>query len=105
MPLTEDQFNRFIEVITGNQQQRDLLIRIDENTKNFRREFESHLTQDASNFGKLEQSATALHERIDERESFDQRLKVWGLAGLFFLNALFFMIVNFDKLKLFFSKL
>lgn len=98
MAFTDEQFNRFMDALIGSQEQRDLLIRIDENTKNFRKEFEGHLLSDAANFSKLEQSTTKLHERIDEREKFDQKLKTWGLAGLFVLNAIFFVIVNIDKI-------
>ncbi len=98
MPFTDDQFKQFLSGVMDNQSQRDMLIRIDENTKGFRKEFEGHLLTDASSFAKLEQSASKLHERIDEREKFDQSLKTYGLAGLFVLNAIFFVIVNIEKI-------
>lgn len=56
MPLEESKFEKL----------NDMLIRIDENTKNFRTEFGEHRTSDATEFSSLKQSNIKVHERLDK---------------------------------------
>lgn len=95
MPLTEEQFKEFMQAMGS----RDLLIRIDENTKNHRQLFDAHTQQDTVEFSKLEQSTNAVHERLDAEIEQRKRVRWIALGAVLVLNIVFFMIVNGSRIN------
>lgn len=61
MPLNDEQFERLMK----NLDMRDMLIRIDENTKNMGKNFDEHKKDDASASALVGQSLAKVHVRID----------------------------------------
>ena len=70
MPSTEDQLNK----------DRELLIRIDENTRSLRETFHKHAEEDAARFHAQGQKIDAVHERLDEFDGLKNR--VWGAIAV-----------------------
>ena len=63
MPFTEDQFERFLKALDT----RELLIRIDENTKHFRKDYEEHVKENHEKFGQQKLSIDSAHKRLDNQ--------------------------------------
>lgn len=61
MPLSEEQFKKLTEILD----MRELIIRIDENTKNSQASFLDHAAKDVAEFALVKRSAEKLHERMD----------------------------------------
>lgn len=75
MPFTDKQFEEFLKAMDT----REMLVRIDENTKNFHqhlnKRLDDHIAQDYTDHGTVGKSVTKAHERIDEaREELDEKL-------------------------------
>lgn len=70
MPSTDDQLTK----------DRELLIRIDENTRAFRDAFHKHLEEDAARFGDTNKKIDAVHERLDGFDSLKNKL--WGAVAV-----------------------
>ena len=66
MPFTDEQFVKLIDSIGENKKQWELLIRIDENTKNHSKELNAHAADDIAKFALSKQSTDALHMRLDK---------------------------------------
>ena len=67
--MDDNQFKELLEVLS----MRDMLIRIDENTKNARKDFEEHKMEDARNFAILEKSVEKVHGRLDINSAFQNK--------------------------------
>lgn len=61
MPLSDEQFGNLMKTLES----RDLIIRIDENTKNMRANFDDHKKEDAAAQALVTQSLSKIHTRID----------------------------------------
>ena len=59
------QFKEFMEALLQANRHWELLIRIDENTKNLRDAMNKHVSEDSAEFAVTKQSLTKVHERID----------------------------------------
>lgn len=58
------------------QDARDLLIRIHENTKTFREAFDKHTAEDAARFNEHGKKIDAVHSRMDDIDTLKNRF--WG---------------------------
>lgn len=90
MPFTDEQFKKFMEVLD----MREMLIRIDENTKNFHLLFNDHKAVDASEFAIQRQSIAKAHERVDVVSDQVKQFK-WMLAGGCILISTVVFVANF----------
>lgn len=73
--LSEDQFMKLFEGVMDNKRSWELLIRIDENTKNHTKELATHTADDVGKFALAKASMDALHARMDKTKvelSIDQ---------------------------------
>ena len=84
LSLDQEQFKRLMESVSLGKEQWELLIRIDENTKNMKREFSEHLQSDAAEIALVKGSLSKVHVRIDNvsTEVRDFRNKVVGAIAL-----------------------
>lgn len=91
MPLTDEQFTKFIESTNETKKWLELLIRIDENTKNHSKQLSDHAIDDIGKFALAKQSSDKLHERLDKyKEDVDksfgfQNKVMGGIAVLVFI--------------------
>lgn len=79
-PFTDSQFEKFLQALDT----RELLIRIDENTKNFHENFKKHEIDNSEDFGIQKQAINKSHERIDIFEGQMSKFKgmVIGVTSL-----------------------
>lgn len=91
--LTEDQFNKFMNGIQQNQAHWELLIRIDENTKNMKLEAAKHYADDSGEFALTKSSLSKVHGRIDVIDNDIQSVKN-RLIGAFTLATLIISFVQ-----------
>jgi len=99
MPFTDDQFKDFMKIMDH----RDLLIRIDENTKNYQKamieKMDAHIEQDLIQFVQLNKSQEAAHRRLDKNDN--RYYMIIGAAV--FVNVFFIFISNWPKVVSFFN--
>lgn len=67
--LSDEQFIKLFEGMMDNKKFWELLIRIDENTKNHAKELASHAADDIAKFALSKASMDALHTRLDKTKS------------------------------------
>lgn len=76
MEMTDGQFKQFLDGVTQNQKHWEMLIRIDENTKNMNSSIQKHFIDDVSEFSIHKASLSKVHERIDVfKESFQKEIQ------------------------------
>ena len=68
--FTDEQFKEFIKILDT----REMLIRIDENTKNNQKMFQEHLIQDAGDFALINSSVGKVHDRLDKHSTFQNQV-------------------------------
>ena len=88
MAFTDEQFKQFMNAIDI----KELVIRIDENTKNFHKNFEDHVKQDHENYAIHKASLEKMHVRIDGLDSENKKAKNLFVGGLTVITVLVGMI-------------
>lgn len=84
MPLDNEQFERLMK----NLDMRDMLIRIDENTKNMSKNFDDHKKDDAAASALVGQSLAKVHVRIDSVGTEMASIKNRIIGGFFVATLL-----------------
>lgn len=84
MPLSDEQFGNLLKTLES----RDLIIRIDENTKNMRVNFDEHKKEDAANNALMTQSLGKMHNRIDSVGTEIASIKNRVIGGFFVATLL-----------------
>lgn len=101
--FTDEQFNEFMQSNTSRERDRELLIRIDENTKRMREDFLEHLKADSAEFALSRQSLSKVHERIDttnrEVASLKNRAIGIGIAVTAFVTIVQFSLSVYNGAK------
>lgn len=108
MALTDEQFKQFMDGIQQTQKFWELLIRIDENTKNYHKAHDAHIQDDAAQFGIFRQSLEKVHLRVDEvkKEVSSTNIKMgvisdeikkfkYSILGMGLLITAIVFVVNF----------
>lgn len=75
MPFTDKQFDEFIKAMDT----REMLVRIDENTKNFHanitKRLDDHIAGDYVEHGTQKQNVAKAHDRVDKIETEQTKIK------------------------------
>lgn len=95
--MSDEQFKEFLKVF----ELRDLIVRIDENTKNFTKSFEDHKREDHENAATNSKSLEKVHTRVDSVNDSMKKIR-WMVAGaalvisgvVYFTNFYFNIINN-----------
>lgn len=97
--MTDQQFERFLDAVNRFQESREMIIRIDENTKEFRAWSVKHDRDDSEFQAIHRQAIEALHMRLDNFGRF-QYLAMGGVGLLAYLVAQFggFIVESVFKL-------